>query len=63
MKIKDEDIVGKIEAKDGSVYLFLTDKTIYKKTADGKLTRFNLTVKNTRELRNNMELGNSDIVR
>ena len=63
MKIRDEDIVGTLEGKDGNTYIFLADKSVYKRTADGKLSKYELNKKNSENLRKNMELGSSDIVR
>jgi len=63
MDIKEEDIVGIYKLKDGNKYIFLTDETVYREEADGKLNKIELTKNNVEKIKRDIGTGKTDVAR
>lgn len=63
MEIRKENIVAQYRLKDGNKYIFLMDKTVYLESVDGELKEIELTQKNIQRIKDNVDIGKTDIKR
>lgn len=63
MEIKDEDIVGTFTLNDGSKYIFLSDKTVYSQSKDGKITKIELNKSNIKKINDEIGEGSTDVIK
>lgn len=59
----EEKVMGRYILKDGSKYIFLEDRTVYKEEMSGKLTQIKLNKKSIEKIQENIGEGNTDIER
>ena len=55
MKINEDDIVATYILEDGCRYIFMQDKTVYKKMQDGSLIKIELNKNNIKTIKD--EIG------
>ena len=63
MEIKDEDIIGTYILEDGSRFLFMADKTIYREKPNGEFKKIELNEKNIKKIQEVIGTGPTDVIR
>lgn len=61
--MNEDEIIGTFKLEDGSRYIFMSDETIYKEDANGKIIQIEPTSKNIKKIKDEIGQGETDIIK